>query len=430
MGSWRDLHNEAMDAYRALRLRDAALLWRRAAAAARSIGDEAGWYKTTVWAAETTYQCGEQPAALVLLLTARQREPADAPVFEAWVARKKLLHIVLDTNPEQLRLDALLADLRVYAAGRSVPAADLPSLEADYFETIGDWQRALEHCETASQDHDERGGYLKSGFANQAAALCLRLDRPDACGDWIEAIGRAGDDAFGPIVALWQTRRRIDLALATAAPHGELAALLRTLTDQTLATQRDEAAAFLRETSVRIHLLDPGPASRPAPADGTASETAPSQRTDDPAHPLHPARAELRRRQPDRYNVHRRFEARLLFLDYRLACLRFAAGLPPRDDKYHRHPDDLDAIRADKRSASADQPARTIAPDLPTRLHQARTAADRAMAYAKRLDTPLQCDWRQAEVSSRRDRIEAIATALGTPASAGFSTQNPYQHQP
>lgn len=75
-------------------------------------------------------------------------------------------------------------------------------------------------------------------------------------------------------MALWQTQRGIDLALATAAPHAELAALLRTLTDQTLATQRDEFAAILREASVRIYLLDPGLAPRPAPTAEPAHATA------------------------------------------------------------------------------------------------------------------------------------------------------------
>lgn len=416
MGGWRGLSDEAWDAYRAGRKRDAALLWRRAAAAAREFGDAAGWFQATVRAADATDLSGDPPAALALLLDARQREPDDAPAFEAWLARASLFDIVLTTRPERARLEALLADLRAYAAGRAVPAGDLPALEARYCQAIGDWQRALDQCETAWQRHDG-SGYLKSGVNDQAAALCLRLDRPDACRDWIDAMGRAGDDKFAP-VATGQTQRRIDLALATGAPHAELAALLRTLTDQTLATQRDEWSALLREYAVRIHLLDPGAATGPA--------AGPTAGPDDPVHPLHPARAELRRRNPDRQDVHRRYDSRLLFLDYRLTCLRHAAGLPPRDDKYHRQPDDLTRVTptgggADQRSASAAKPAGT--PDLPTRLHKARAAADWAMAYARQLDTWLQCDWRQREVTARRERIEAIAAALGTPTSVGPAAQ-------
>lgn len=131
MGGWRDLNEEASEAYRAGSFRDAALLWRRAAAAARAIGDEAGWFKTTVSAAEAIKLSGDPPAALALLLDARQREPVDAAVYEAWLARKRLFDIVGATHPERPRVDALLADLRTYAAGRSVPAGDLPSLDAD-----------------------------------------------------------------------------------------------------------------------------------------------------------------------------------------------------------------------------------------------------------------------------------------------------------
>jgi hypothetical protein len=119
-----------------------------------------------------------------------------------------------------------------------------------------------------------------------------------------------------------------------------------------------------------------------------------------------------------------------LDLDCRLACLRHAAGLPPGDDKYHRQPDDLTRLapaatpagnpRADQRSASATTPAKL--PDLATRLHQARAAAGWAMAYAQKLDDWLQCDWHQREVTARRERIEATARALGTPALAALGT--------
>jgi hypothetical protein len=424
MGGWWGLYYEGRDAYRATRLRDAALLWRRAAAAAREIGDAAGWFQATVWAAEATYLSGDPPAALALLLDARQREPDDAPAHEAWFARCLLFDIVRATRPQRARLGALLADLRAYAAGCAVPAGDLPHLEAVFCEAIGDWQRALDHWETAWQRRDGTGR-TKSEFGNRAAALCLRLDRWDACRDWIEAIGRAGDDQFASAVALVQTQRRIDLALATGAPHAELAALLRALTDQTLATQRDQWSAALRDYAVRVHLLDPG--ATPNPAAGadtgpaTGSEQGPADPAADPAHPLHPARAELRHRHPDRHDVHSRFDARLLFLDYRLACLRHAARLPPRDDKYHRQPDALTRLApaatpagnpsADQRSASAATPAKP--PDLATRLDQARAAAGWAMAYAQKLDGWLQCDWRQRAVTARRERIEAIAAAVG-----------------
>ncbi len=60
------------------------------------------------------------------------------------------------------------------------------------------------------------------------------------------------------------------------------------------------------------------------------------------------------------------------------------------DPAYHRQPDDLSAIRgADKRIASAAR----------------------------------QCDWRQREVTVRRERIEAIARALGAPTSVGPAAQ-------
>ncbi len=398
MAHYHDLHEDALDANKAGRYADEALLWRRAAAAALEIGDRAGWFKATVEAAAATQLVGDSQTALALLLDARQSEPADAPILNVWAARTLMYGIVRTTRPERGRLDALLEDLCGYAAGRPVPAADLAALEAAFLDTVGDPRSALARCETAWQVHDG-AGYSKCWSAAAAARLCVGLDRPAACRDWIEAIGRADNDKFAR-VAIRQTQRRLDLALAECAPPADLTALLRTLTDRTLTTQAGDLAADLRDYAIRVHLLDP--------------------ENGDPAHRLHPAWGELRRRLPHRWNVHYRFDARLLFLDYRLACLRHAAGLPAVDDKYHRQPDDLTQARRPVGwvERSETHPARTQAdpspatPDLPIRLHKARAAADWAMVYARKLDGWLQCDWRQLKVAEARARIEAIATAL------------------
>ena len=386
MALHQDLFSDATTAQNAARCGEAALLFRRAAAAALEVGDRAAWFRMLYWAAYSTNIAGDPRSALSLLVDALAGEPEDAPVLEAWLARVQSFDIQLDTRPERRRLEEGLQGLHAYAQGRGVPQADAMIWEGLFLDARGDWAAALARYEAGWQAHDGRG-YGKPFFADEAAKTSLRLGCLPACRDWIEAQGRAAkaDRANQKIL---HTQRRLDLALAEGAPQPDLTALLRRLTDQTLPTQLPRRAAELREYTVRVRLRDPA--------------------LGDPADPLHPARGELRRRQPHRHHVHLRWEARLLFLDYRLACLRHAAGLPPLDDRFYRQPDDLTRVRrADKRSASA------IAPDLAARLHKARTAADWAMAYARKLDGWLQCDWREQEVAGRRGRIEVIAAGLG-----------------
>src|SRR5258708_21538384 len=63
------------DAHRALNHRYAALRFRQAAEQAREYKNEALWFKSIVWAAESHYLMGELREALSLIITARTEEP-------------------------------------------------------------------------------------------------------------------------------------------------------------------------------------------------------------------------------------------------------------------------------------------------------------------------------------------------------------------
>src|SRR4051794_32440967 len=99
MHSHISIFNEAMQSYKEAHLAEAALLFRRAAAAALSTDDRASWFRYTVWAATSTRDSGKTSVAMALLFSARESEPDDRSEYEAWIARKLPFTIVLDSKP-------------------------------------------------------------------------------------------------------------------------------------------------------------------------------------------------------------------------------------------------------------------------------------------------------------------------------------------
>ncbi len=378
MGQHHELLREADAVYRTSRMREAALLFRRAGAAARSVGDRAAWFQAWVWAGCSTQLAGDLEAALGLYLEARMDEPDDARPFERWIVRERYFYVLGGTQPSLRALEEALADLRAYAAQHPVPAADLADMERALAAWRGDWPRALELAERAWSLHDGEG-VLKGGLGLVAARYCLRLGRVDAARAWLTE-ARELDARFAS-VAVYAASVEVLLALARVEPHAELRARLRRYLDRALPLQQDEVADEIRELTVRVDLLDP--------------------HAGDPAAPLHPSLAELRRPPRDRQRVHGRYAAHLLHLDARLACLRHAAGVAPVDDRYY---------------AAPQQPPRTPPPvaaaELRLRLRRARASARHALRYARQLDGPLECDYRQREVEARLARIDELVAWL------------------
>lgn len=380
MGQHHELLHEADAAYRAGRVREAALLYRRAGAAARSVGDRAAWFRSWVWAGHSIELAGDLQAALGLYLEARMAEPDDARPYDRWIVRKRYFSVLRHTRPSLRALEESLADLRAYAGQHPVPAAGLVSMEQDLAAWRGDWPRALELAERAWSLHDGGQGLLKGGLGLAAARHCLRLGRVDAARAWLSAAREL--DPRDASVAVDAACVDVLLALAQAEAHAELRARLRRYIDRALPLQRDEIADQIRETTVRVDLLDP--------------------HAGDPADPLHPSHAELRRPPRNRQSVHGRYNAHLLHLDYRLACLRHAAGLAPVDDLYY---------------AAPQQPPLTPPPvdaaELRLRLRRARASARHALRYARHLDGLLECDYRQREVEARLRRIDELVNLVG-----------------
>ena len=377
MSLHRQLFADAREAYGDGKYAEAALVLQRSASAALEVGDRVAWFQSMVWAAESIRSAGKIPSAMAFLLAARELEPNDADPIDSWMARKELLYITFDSRPERKRIEELLTDLRVYAANRSTPRSDLLALEADVYEATGEWERALNLLENAWQVHDGKGR-LKSGFAASAAECCIRLGRLRSARDWLDALRSLGKENFEHLMQILAIE--VDIAFAEDK-RDRLTALCRALVDRTFGVQASDMLDDVREKVVRVHLLE---------CDGR-----------DPCDFLHEARAELLRRPSARHDVHRRYANILLFLDYRLACLRYAAAVPPVDDFYYFRPQ---MIRSVGKGSDVEECAR--------RLAKARQAFKWAMSYARRLDSWLECDRHEREVFSRGVRISEIAVAL------------------
>lgn len=375
-----EIAKEGYQAYRADRMAEAALLFRRAASAALELGNRTAWFSHTVWAALATSQKGDVQTGLSLLLEARQSEPEDAPQLDAWSVRKQLFASVLSIRPERARLEQLFTDLRSYMINHRVPAGDFPDLEGDLLGACGDWRASLACYEAAWQAYDGRG-YFKFNKAVSAARRCLRLGQLASCRDWIAALDDCKEEEH-LASALQGAELTLLLALAEGQPFPFLLAHLRTYSDRASSCQRYAVIDEVRELTARVYLLDPD--------------------AGDPAADFHPTRAELRRSLKDRQDVQGRYDAHLLHLDYRLACLRHAARVPAVDDYYYSQPQQV--------------PARLTPTDpdqFQRRLHKARAAAQSTLRYARHLDKLLECDYRQREVQARSERIEEIALAVG-----------------
>jgi hypothetical protein len=116
----------------------------------------------------------------------------------------------------------------------------------------------------------------------------------------------------------------------------------------------------------------------------------------DPSHPLHPARQILLRHRKACKTHAEKFTRGLLICDYRLACLRYAAGCAPREDLFRNEIE-----------------ARDISGGLgPTetakRTQKMQTALDRTKAIAAWLDSAFRCSWRRKEIDSRTSKVAAI----------------------
>jgi len=344
----------------------AALTWARAREAAQTLGDRRLAFTAGYWEAEARGLQDELRQALGLLLHLLYDVPVDAPPYERWLANRLCFDIQLDLRPELEQLRQQLSELEKLATRQPVPAADLEGLRSDLDFYRGHWDSALRHAARGWQIHDGTGS-IKEVFFMKAFCCAMRLGNDTDAAAWQSHLAKYQQE--------WEYARR---ALKSSRLHQALAA-----NDAAAARTCLDAGCGDQSTELRAHLLGRGAAQ---------------EALHDPADSSHPARklAALGRSE----NMHKRYDNALALTDYRLACLRFTAGLPAIDDFYYRRPELI--------------PARIVPSSAETFRRQVRAfdvSWQQCRRLAERLDGLLQCNWRTQETSARRDRRDAIVAA-------------------
>jgi hypothetical protein len=252
-------------------------------------------------------------------------------------------------------------------------------MRGDLSKGCGHWAEAISHYERGfAVYNDTAGGYTKHATAAEVVECYLELRRVSAAEDWIKIINDKleWENGWESSIRRCQAIAQLRLARARHEPHAETRRLLRELDG---VCQNVNSDSTLIKERARVELLD---------INGG-----------DPARLTHPSREACRRYPYRDLSYHTQFNRTLLLLDYRIACLRFAADITPVDDEFGEDSPLIGKL------AIAD---REIFDD---RIHKAHTALNRARIRGRSLDAVLECDWRTKEVEKRALRISAIAAA-------------------
>ncbi len=345
------------------------MTWARRRETAQTLGDRAAAFASLVWEAESWVMVGDFERAFGLALIALSDVPTDAAPFEKWLGRKLRYKIQMELRPEKARLLDSLAELEELASRSVHPVSDLDFIRGMIACSSGAWEPALEHLGRGWHRWDR--GWTRFSFAWHALNCCLRLDRREEADSWLRHLSLTQQD--------WKESRQMLKA-------GRLLCALH-------AGDRDGAAACIddgcgwRQYELRGRLFAAGAASDPLY---------------DPSDHSHPARGLA---TPERtQSVHVRYDNVLALVDYRLACLRFGAGLPAADDLYYRNVENV--------------PTHIMVVDPIKFQQQLRSFHVSWSLLAQRgrhLDILLECDWRTREANTRLLRAKAIAAAAGFP---------------
>jgi tetratricopeptide (TPR) repeat protein len=373
----------ACDAYRAADYRYASMLFRQAAEQAREHLDETLWYSAMVWYAESLYQLDDLRGAFDAILTARTMEPPCSE-FENWLCRKLQFKIRLAWEPLITELQVTLAVLATFQADGSVPAHDLHVCRGELAFARGDYRAALVDFERADIALDKEKGSAKCGFAYFAARCCILSGQFEAANDWLAAIDdkREREKGFGRTISYLQACGNAELARAMRASQPELMQRLRELDDVCDGGEDSSLRNRLFVERMWIGLLD--------------------RIMGDPGREVHPSRKACRDLIMRSLDRHVLFEQALLLLDYRLACVRFVAGLDLVDYGIGRVP------------AMATVPNEERAEGF-RRVRRAVAALRRAQERAEILDGMLDCSWRGEAVAIRRRGVEEVIRVFTQP---------------
>jgi len=123
----------------------------------------------------------------------------------------------------------------------------------------------------------------------------------------------------------------------------------------------------------------------------------------DPMSPSHPGA--IRLNEFSNKNPDDPYQAEMLhetIIFWKIACLRYAAGMAPVEDYYYRKSQELQSPDAAR-----------LPTQIPARVSGARESCDDALQIAILLDTAYRCTFRQAIIRSMRARVDEIAAVYG-----------------
>lgn len=354
--------------------REAALTFALCRQQALNLGDPGTAFYAGLWEAIAHRQIGNLLRAQQLLFTVYAKMPNEVAPLEKWRATDLMHRLLQDTNPELSRLKGTLSAMETMASREPHFPDHLHYAKGSLSLYRGEWNEALDHF---SRGWNVAGaGMWRSGFAYWAGVCCLKLGRSEEARSWRDHLSRTEQNE-------WEDARIRLKALVLFVALNSL--------DQDRVTRCCNSGCGSSRDDMRAHLFLRG---------------ASFDSFHDPATPSHPARKLAKPKRTE--NVHRRYDNLLALVDYRLACLRFTAGLPSVDDLYYRKPDAAPHI-------SLDAPAKE-------QFRRQVRLFDISWGFLNRhagwLDGLLECDWRTKEAESRRQRRDAIVVACGPRASA------------
>jgi hypothetical protein len=378
------IETDSSIAYGEGRYFEAAVLFDRAREEARAGNDRGRYLGATVWAGICYQLAGRPVRAMGLLMEVINHCDVQLSHWDQWLAHIQLCEVLRDYGGDRRTLSEQLHRLKALEGVNSCWArSDVLWLEAGALEAEGRWDdacRLLEQAWVAG-----RRTFMKFLIAEYAVRIHLAAGREQEARQWSLRLKETERYFSESRVAALEAQARLAL---WDCDRAALDCISRQLQHEAEGLQRPLWEGRALRIRIRASLLNPD--------------------LGDPMDLAHPARRLLRERPRGGVTREERFQQRLLLLDYRLACLRYAAGLLPQETLYGWR------VKGDmmRHRPAVDEC------EFSQRLGKVTHAVKSARVRARSLDDNFDCHWREREVQRRHQVVEALAHECGCLCSA------------
>lgn len=371
-----ELMSRVVDAWRAGQFREVGVLAEMASRHARRRMAGEDMMRATAAAAAGWVACGQVVRALDLIVDVeRDASRTGVEPFVLYLVRSTKFAICRDWTPSLARLGAMLGEVEDAAkeCGKGHMAA-FYGLRASLHGCCGRWEERADDWEMAWVEYRDGSPLCRACIAYSALSACLGTSRESDVGRWREVLrSRAGADECA--------RRKVPLAEVNLAlrdsDYDRAAKQFEILEGERGEEQSVSVSTTLQNLGTRVNLLD--------------------QECGDPGATGHSARVWMGRRHPGALDRHETYHRLLLLGDFRLACVRFAAGMGPVEDYWHR------GSGVERRPGVAYGRS-----ELQCRIERCRRAFYRAMRVARHLDECFETGFRAVTVKEHIARLEEI----------------------